>query len=209
VTESSDIEELLGGSMGSIVHDRAKLGPITNVIKPTRRNVLGLAAFVLGANAGSPAIAASADGQLTWGVHVSLAPTWFDPAETAAGLITPFMLLYALHDAMVKAMPGQLLAPSLADSWSVAEGGLSHDFVIRKEARFHNGDPVTAEDVKFSFERYRGTLQSEMKTRIATIEISDPWHIRFSLREPWPDFPTLYTMVTGAGWIVPKSTCWR
>jgi ABC-type transport system substrate-binding protein len=133
VTESSDIEELLGGSMGSIVHDRAKLGPITNVIKPTRRNVLGLAAFVLGANAGSPAIAPSADGQLTWGVHVSLAPTWFDPAETAAGLITPFMLLYALHDAMVKAMPGQLLAPSLADSWSVAEGGLSHD--LRRSQR--------------------------------------------------------------------------
>jgi peptide/nickel transport system substrate-binding protein len=104
----------------------------------------------------------------------------------------------------VKAMPGQSLAPSLADSWSVAEGGLSYDFALRKDARFHNGDPVTAEDVKFSFERYRGTLQREMKTRIATIEIQDPWHIRFSLREPWPDFLTLYAMVTGAGWVVPK-----
>ena len=34
--------------------------------------------------------AAAADGQLTWGVHVSLAPTWFDPAE-APGIITPYM----------------------------------------------------------------------------------------------------------------------
>ena len=59
-----------------------------------------------------PAAAASPD-QLTWGVHVSLAPTWFEPAE-ASGIITPFMVLYALHDAMVKPMPGNAMAPSLA-----------------------------------------------------------------------------------------------
>ena len=52
----------------------------------------------------------AAAGQLTWGIHVSLAPTWFDPAETP-GIITPFMVLYALHDAMVKPMPGQPMAP--------------------------------------------------------------------------------------------------
>src|SRR5206468_1858611 len=38
-------------------------------------------------------VAAAPEGQLTWAVHVSLAPAWFDPAETA-GLITPFMILY-------------------------------------------------------------------------------------------------------------------
>ena len=58
--------------------------------------------------------AAGPEGQLTWGVHVSLAPTWFDPAETP-GIITPFMVLYALHDAMVKPMPGKPLAPCLAE----------------------------------------------------------------------------------------------
>ena len=40
------------------------------------------------------------------GVHVSLAPTWFDPAETP-GIITPFMVLYALHDAHGEADAGQ------------------------------------------------------------------------------------------------------
>src|SRR4029077_20928381 len=49
-------------------------------------------------------------GQMTWSVHVSLAPTWFDPAETS-GTITSYMVLYALHDAMVKPMPGNALAP--------------------------------------------------------------------------------------------------
>ena len=52
--------------------------------------------------------AASPEGQMTWGVHISLAPTWFDPAETP-GIATPFMVLYALHDALVKPMPGNAM----------------------------------------------------------------------------------------------------
>jgi peptide/nickel transport system substrate-binding protein len=61
-----------------------------------------------------PALAGP-EGQLTWAVHVSIAPTWFDPAETP-GIITPYMFLYALHDAMLKPMPGNPMAPSLAES---------------------------------------------------------------------------------------------
>src|SRR5207249_7303942 len=101
-------------------------------------------------------------GQLTWAVHISLAPGWFDPAETS-GIITPYMLLYALHDALVKPMPGQPMAPSLAESWSMSADGLVYEFVLRRGAKFHNGDPVTAEDVKFSLERYRGVAQKTLK----------------------------------------------
>ena len=61
------------------------------------------------------------------------------------------MVLYALHAAMVKPMPGKALAPSLAESFTAAEDGRSYDFVLREGARFHNGDPVTSADVKFSF----------------------------------------------------------
>src|SRR5438128_6491949 len=133
---------------------------------PTRRDVLALAALGLIAGASSSAIAAAApEGQLIWGVHISLAPTWFDPAETP-GVITPFMVMYALHDAMLKPMPDNALAPSLAASWSASEDGLSYDFTLRKGAKFHNGEPVTAEDVKFSFERYRGTSHEMMKERV-------------------------------------------
>jgi ABC-type transport system substrate-binding protein len=77
-------------------------------------------------------------GSADLGIHVSLAPTWFDPAETP-GIITPFMVLYALHDGMVKPMPGQPLAPSLAESWSGSEDGLAYDFLVRKDAKFHRG----------------------------------------------------------------------
>src|SRR5512138_1141545 len=122
---------------------------------------LGLFVSLLSVLGGSRAEAAP-EGQLTWAVHISLAPTWFDPAETS-GIITPFMVLYALHDAVLKPLPGQPMAPSLAESWSVSPDGLVYEFVLRKSAKFHNGDPVTAEDVKFSFERYRGASAKPLK----------------------------------------------
>jgi peptide/nickel transport system substrate-binding protein len=147
--------------------------------------------------------AAAPEGTLTWAVHITLAPTWFDPAETP-GMITPFMVLYGLHDAMVKPMPGQSQGPSLAESWTMSKDGLVYEFVIRKNARFHDGSPVTAEDVKFSFDRYRGTANKTIKDRVAAVETPDPARVRFRLKQPWPDFLTFYSSATGAGWIVPK-----
>ncbi len=147
--------------------------------------------------------AATPEGQVTWGIHISLAPTWFDPAETT-GIVTPFMVMYALHDAMVKPMPGQPLAPSLAESWTVSADGLTYDFVLRKGPRFHNGDPVTAEDVKFSLGRYRGAASKAFKERVVAVETPDPARVRIRLKQPWPDFLTFYSSATGAGWIVPK-----
>jgi peptide/nickel transport system substrate-binding protein len=153
--------------------------------------------------AGAPA-AAAPEGQLTWAVHITLAPTWFDPAETP-GIGTPFMILYALHDALVKPMPGNAMALSLAESWSVSKDGLVYEFVLRQGTRFHNGDPVTADDVKFSFERYRGAAARLLKEKVPVVEVVDPGRVRFRLKEPWPDFMTYYgSLATGAGWIVPR-----
>ena len=166
----------------------------------TRRSLFALTAA--GVAAGQTSAAAAPQGQLTYGVHVSLAPTWFDPGE-AAGIITPYMLLYGLHDALMKAMPDSKLAPSLAESYAASEDGLTYDFVLRR-ASFHNGDPVTSDDVKFSFERYHGASQSLLKQRVAAVETPDARHVRFRLKEPWPDFLTFYAGVSGAAWIVPR-----
>src|SRR5690242_21196256 len=114
----------------------------------TRREALAFAALGLVAVGTGKVRAAAPEGQLTWGVHISLAPTWFDPAETP-GIITPFMVLYALHDAVVKPMPGQPMGASLAESWSASEDALVYEFTLRENAKFHNGARVTAEDVKF------------------------------------------------------------
>src|SRR5689334_25105619 len=116
-----------------------------------RRDIL--AASALGLVAGMPASlrAAAPQGQLTYGMHISLAPTWFDPAETQ-GIITPYMILYALHDAMVKPLPEGNPSPSLAQSWAASEDGLTYEFTLRNGVTFHDGTPVTAQDVAFSFE---------------------------------------------------------
>jgi peptide/nickel transport system substrate-binding protein len=167
------------------------------------RRALVVLALVLAIGAAGLARAGGPQGQLTWGVHITLAPTWFDPAETP-GIITPYMVLYALHDALAKPMPGKALAPSLAESWTASEDALTYDFVLRQGVKFHNGDDVTAEDVKFSFERYRGASHKVLHDRVAAVETPDPRHVRFKLKEPWPDFLTFYVGATGAGWIVPK-----
>src|SRR5713226_1784759 len=152
----------------------------------------------------APAPAAPPDGTLVIGVHVTLVSRWLDPGETEA-LITPFMVLYALHDALVKPMPGNINAPSLAESWTLAKDGVTYEFVLRKNAKFHNGDPVTAEDVKFSFDRYKGSGAKLLKDKVKDVQVVAPNRVRFVLKEPWPDFMAFYgTSATGAGWIVPK-----
>jgi peptide/nickel transport system substrate-binding protein len=160
-------------------------------------------AALLAVAAAAPAGATTDVAQITWAVHTTLVPTYFDPAETT--IITAFMVLYALHDGVVKPMPGKPLAPSLAESWSVSADGLVYDFVLRRGMKFHNGDPVTADDVKFSFERYRGIFARSLKDKVAEVETPDAGRVRFRLKQPWPDFMTFYgTLATGAGWVVPR-----
>ena len=154
--------------------------------------------------AAPPAPAEAPAGQVTWAIGVSLPPAWFDPAE-ATGLLIPFAVYYALHDALVKPMPGDAMAPSLAESWSASPDGLMYEFVLRQGVRFHNGDPLTADDVKFSFERYRGVSAKVLKERVRQVQVVDPHRVRFLLKEPWPDFLIFYaTPATGAAWIVPR-----
>lgn len=143
-------------------------------------------------------------GELNWAWHVTMAPSWFDPAKAPAQ-ITPFLILYAVHDSLVRALPGARQGNSLAKSWTESPDGLVYEFILRQGLRFHNGDPFTAEDVKFSFERYKGTGAKEFQAKVASVEVVDPHTVRFHLKEPWPDFMTFYgSSATAAGLIVPK-----
>jgi peptide/nickel transport system substrate-binding protein len=59
--------------------------------------------------------------------------------------------------------------------------------------------------VEFSFERYKGSSNPQLKAKVKAVEIVDPHHVRSHLNEPWPDFMICYgTPATGAAWIVPK-----
>src|SRR5215468_5479539 len=154
--------------------------------------------------AAAPGLAQTPAGEVTVSFHVTLAPSWFDPSA-APPQITPFGVLYAIHDALVRPLPGQKMAPSLAESWTESADGLVYEFKLRRGLKFHNGDPVTSEDVKFSFERYKGTGATELRARVQQVEIVDSLIVRFHVKEPWPDFMTFYgTTATAAGIVVPK-----
>jgi peptide/nickel transport system substrate-binding protein len=138
---------------------------------------------------------------MRWALYVTVSPNWFDPGEVV-GQLTPFWFLYAIHDALVKPMPGNLMTPSLAESWTVSADQRTYEFKLRENLKFHNGDPFTAEDVKFSFHRAKGKLLQE---KVKEVTVVSPSRVRFSLHEPWPDFMSYYgTVVSGAGWVVPK-----
>src|SRR5438874_4507025 len=167
------------------------------------RQFLLVAVVALGAVAATAA-GAEPSGKATIAWHVTISPSWFDPS-TAPPQITPFGMLYAIHDALVRPYPGQKMGPSLAESWEESEDGLTYQFKLRPGLQCHNGDRLTTEDVKFSFERYQGAGAQTLKDHAREIEIVDPLTVRFHLKAPWPDFMTFYgTTATAAGIVVPK-----
>ena len=162
-----------------------------------------VAGLLCGATAAAAGPAPSGRVVIAW--HVTISPSWFDPSS-APPQITPFGMLYAIHDALVRGYPGQKMGPSLAESWEESEDGKTYEFRLRPGLKFHNGDSVTAEDVKFSFERYQGAGASILKEHVQEVEIVDPRIVRFHLKEPWPDFMAFYgTTATAAGIVVPKN----
>jgi peptide/nickel transport system substrate-binding protein len=162
---------------------------------------IALGVSALGAGGGFAAAQGKPEGEMRWALYVTVPNAWFDPGEVV-GVITPFWVLYALHDALVKPMPGNHLTPSLAESWTVSPDQKVYEFKLRQGLKFHNGDPFTAEDVKWSFQRAKAKL---LHDKVREVVIADPYRVRFVLNEPWPDFMTFYgTFVSGAGWIVPK-----
>ena len=170
--------------------------------RPVAALALLLALVTTVAPAGPAAAQTRPEGEMRFAFYVTISPAWFDPGEVT-GFITPFWTLWAMHDALVKTMPGKAMAPSLAESWTVSPDGKTYDFKLRPGLKFHNGDPFTAEDVKFSFQRPKG--YKILKDKVREVEVAGPLRVRIHLIEPWPDFLTFYgTMVAGAGWIVPR-----
>src|SRR4051812_20176023 len=137
---------------------------------------------------GGPGLAAETkpEGEMRFALYVTVAPAWLDPGEAVLGNLTPFWMLYALHDALVKPMPGNPMANSLAESWTESEDKRVYEFTLRKGVKFHNGDPFTAEDVVFSFKRAKG---AQLHEKVKEVVIVDAYKVQFVLHEPWPDSP--------------------
>src|SRR5437870_1299618 len=153
----------------------------------------------------SPA-GAAAKGKLVLAWHTGLAPRWLDPQEHD-GTATPDNFITAIHDALIKNQGTQLYDhPGLAERFTVAPDAKSATFTLRKGIKFHNGDPVTPQDVKFSYENYRGAKADVFKKKTERIDIVDDRTIRFVFKEPFLDFAILFgtANVAGPGWVVPE-----
>jgi peptide/nickel transport system substrate-binding protein len=157
------------------------------------------------ATAAPAAAKVEAKGRLVYAWHTTISPAWLDPQENPPQ-VTPYNFAYALHDALVKHMPGKTFAPSLAESYEIAPDHRSATFKLRQGIKFHDGQPVTPEDVKFTFEKYRGANATILKEKTDRIETPDDRTVRFVFKEPFLDFLTLYgSPASGAGWVVPKA----
>jgi peptide/nickel transport system substrate-binding protein len=144
-------------------------------------------------------------GKLVLAWHTTMASKWLDPQEHD-GTATPDNFLNALHDALIKNYRETLFDhPGLAERYEFAPDAKSATFWLRPGITFHNGEPVTAEDVQFSFEHYRGAKADVLKAKTERIEIIDARTVRFHFKEPFLDFPMIFgtSNVSGAGWIVP------
>jgi peptide/nickel transport system substrate-binding protein len=93
----------------------------------------------------------------------------------------------AVYEGLVKYWQEGKIVPALAERWSIV--GQQVTFRLRKDVKFHNGDPLTADDVKFSLERIldartgaslRGPLSA-----IQSIEVVDPLTVKILLRQPF------------------------
>jgi len=138
-----------------------------------------LAAFFLwpaGAGAASP------QGVLKQAIHWGLSADWLDPS-TASYVTTANHPLYFFHDALLKAMPDGSYTPCLAESWSISPDFKVYEFKLRKGVKFHNGDTLTAEDVVFSYWRYKGALAKFFHGRTEKVEAVNPLLVRIHFKE--------------------------
>ena len=170
--------------------------------------LLGIVLVLLGAShthVGAQTARVVPKGKITLAWHAGLASRWLDPQEHD-GTATPDNFLNALHDALIKNYRETLFDhPGLAERYEFAPDARSATFWLRPGIKFHNGEPVTVEDVKFSFENYRGAKGDVLKGKTERVEIVDNRTVRFHFKEPFLDFPMIFgtSNVSGAGWIVP------
>jgi peptide/nickel transport system substrate-binding protein len=177
----------------------------------TRRTVLRSAALAMTAPTapfvrGAHAVAKLAsNGKMVLAWHTNIAPRWLDPQQHDGGA-TPDNFLNVLQDALIKNFRDELYDHlALVERYEFAEDAKSATFRLRPGIRFHNGAPVTPEDIKWSYQHYHGAWARVLHDKTDEVEILDGRTLRFDFNGPFLDFPRLMgtANVSGAAWVVP------
>ncbi len=160
--------------------------------------IVALAALGAGP-AGPPSAAAAGKTTLVLGVDISDTRT-FDPARQFE--YSPPITVRAVYETLITLTPGDYvtLKPLLAESWKLADGGKAWEFKLRKGVKFASGNPLTAADVKFSFERLANLKDqpADMAENLGPIEVVDPQTVRIAMADKTQPLLTLFTSVTYA-----------
>src|ERR1051325_4223388 len=178
----------------------------------TRRRVLQTAAAASGlalplGRSVFAAVGPASASSMTLAWHTNIAPRWLDPLQHD-GSATPDNFLMAVHDALIKNYKTQLYDHlALADRFDFAEDARSATFRLREGIKFHDGSPVTPDDVKWTYEHYHGAWAQVLHDETDKIRIVDKRTFQFDFKRPFLDFPRLLgtANVCGAGWIVPAN----
>jgi ABC-type transport system substrate-binding protein len=137
---------------------------------------------------------ARSGGTLRLGFGLSQIPT-LDPAQVNLGIVAG-ELIPNIFSGLVQFDQELALIPDLAETWEVGEDGLTYTFVLRDGLTFHNGDPLRAGDVVYTYERTT-TLTSPRPTPTSsnpfrpsrpptTGRSSSPSPRRSPRSSPWP-----------------------
>lgn len=140
-------------------------------------------------------------------IGMTLEPPTLDPTSGAAQAIREVVLQNLFEGLVAMDRTGKIV-PALAESWTVSPDGLTYTFKLRGNARFHDGTPFSAHDVKFSFERAVApdstNAQRWIFTPIAAIEAQDPVTVVIRLKQPTANF--VYGLAWGDAIIVSPAT---
>ena len=141
---------------------------------------------------------------MTIAVHVSITPRWMNPQVVTAGLMS-YELLWKVHDNMIKPLPGNVFTYALADHYEMSDDFMRATLRLREGVKFHDGTPITSEDVAFSYENYHGANAALFQEFTDNVEIIDDRTIQINFKKPFLDFLLFYgTPASGAGMIIPK-----
>jgi peptide/nickel transport system substrate-binding protein len=93
------------------------------------------------------------------------------------------------------------VVPLLAESWEISDDGTVYTFKLREGAMFHNGRPLTAEDVVYSFNRVtdQETIFANKMDPVESIEALDDYTVQFTLKAPWAPFLSDLTLIAIVG----------
>ena len=117
------------------------------------------------------------------------------------------MVFYLTHERLVNIDPdtGKVI-PALATEWTVSADGCVYEFTIDKDAKFTDGTPCTAEDVKYTYDKAKtSSFASQKVADVIATEVIDSTHIRITLQKANQDWLTL--MAHGGMSILSKAAC--